>query len=164
MVIKHSRTLIKAGLLLLMFALGITLVALLKSRPSPPPPPAVAAAVQTESETPSEVVTAYWSHALEGDIAGANKYWFKEIPKGQFLHLVEERDDRSWAAVISLRKLRLVGIEREASEADGSVSVTVKVRADGATSFTMYTRNTLKKIDGEWKIVSLDLTSRASVR
>jgi hypothetical protein len=164
MAIEHSRTLARAGLLLFMFALGVTLVVLLKPRPAPPQA-AAPALPQAGPETPSQVVTAYWRLALKRDIAGANKYWFREISKGEIVHVEEVRDDdMSWATVISIQKLRLTGIVSEIPEADGSVTVTVKTNPDGAPRRTMYACNTLKKFDGEWKIVAFDWPCSAGVR
>lgn len=158
MIIKHTRALTRGGLLLLMFALGITLVALWRSRPAPPPPAAPApAAALTGPETPSEVVTAYWRLALEGDIEGAQRYWARDIPKGQTISHARDHGDWGWSTVISMRQLRLVGIEREVAEADGSVSVITRAIPDGAAPVTFYSRNRVKKIDGEWKLVGFNL-------
>ena len=163
MSLKHPRALTGAGLLLLMFALGITLVTLLKSQP-PPPQARPVPPRPTAPETPSEVVATYWRLALEGDTAGANKYWYVDVGKGELIHLEAVREDWNWAVAISLRKFRLTGIDREVAEADGSVTVITKATPDGTAPLTLYFRNTLMKVDSKWKIVDIDLTSPASIR
>lgn len=157
MTIRYSRALNGAALLLLMFALGITLVTLFKGHPpppqaqqqeaSPPLPPQ-----RPEPKTPSEVVAAYWTLSFEGDIDGANRYWSAGITVGDFQKLNAVRSD--WAVIIREKKWRLVKIEKEVAEGDDTVYVIASVTSDRGP-FIPSVKNELVKVKGEWKVVAI---------
>lgn len=156
--VKNSQTLAGAAVLLLMFSLGLCLALFFKQRPQPQ---TTAAARPPAPESPSDVVTTFWGLAAEGDIDGANKYWSIGVGRGGLIKVETVRTD--WAVLIHGKGMNLAGIEREFTDEEGNVNIVTKVTSR-RDPLTLYMRNKLTNVKGQWKVVAISPEDPTSVR